>query len=237
MATELTRDLHVLMSIAKLDAAINDCRTELARLPAQVEKRQKSLSGIESHEAEAKSNLDELAKERRTLEQALEDNANKVTKYKTQLMEVKTNKEYTAMLHEIEHIENDTGEKEERLLILMDELDQRTDENTQENEEGAKVKKELKEEQARLETRVKELEAEVERLQSEKPKLLHELNARIKKRYERLLSKLGDFAVTNIEGETCQGCFTRIPPQTAVEVRKNEQLITCEGCGRMLVHY
>ena len=53
----------------------------------------------------------------------------------------------------------------------------------------------------------------------------------------RLLAKLHDFAVTNVVDETCQGCFTRIPPQTAVVVKRNEKIIRCEACGRILVHY
>lgn len=237
MSTDLKRDLHVLISIAKVDAAINENRKELVRLPRQMEKARKSLADIDGLETDAKANIEDMTKERRALEEAVEDNAVKVTRYKTQLMEVKTNKEYTAMLHEIDHVEKDTDEKEERLLILMDELDQREDENTQYLEQSTREKQALNTEQSRLEVLIKELQAETEKLQAEKPKLLLEVNPQIKKRYDRLLAKLGDFAVTHVDGDTCHGCFTRIPPQVLVEVRRNDQLITCEACGRMLVYY
>jgi predicted nucleic acid-binding Zn-ribbon protein len=78
---------------------------------------------------------------------------------------------------------------------------------------------------------------EVEKLQAEKPRLLAELDPRLKARYDRLLAKYHDFAVTNVVDETCQGCHARIPPQVDVEVRQNERIITCEACGRILVHY
>jgi predicted nucleic acid-binding Zn-ribbon protein len=229
--------LHLLISIAKLDASINTCRQELGRLPRRLEQINKALVDIEGRETESKQSLEEMDKERRLLEQALEDNAEKIAKYKTQLMQVKNNKEYTAMLHEIGHIEKDTSEKEERLLILMDEQEQQSEGSKDYLDQSGKEKQTLRQEQALLETKIKNLEAEVEEFAARKPKLLQEINPQIRKRYDRILAKLGDFAVTHIAGDTCQGCFTRIPPQTAVMVRRNDQLISCEACGRMLVHY
>jgi len=51
-----------------------------------------------------------------------------------------------------------------------------------------------------------------------------ELDPQIKKRYDRILAKLHDFAVTHITDEVCHGCHSRIPPQAAVEVRKNDTI-------------
>jgi predicted nucleic acid-binding Zn-ribbon protein len=237
MTTDLKRDLHVLISVAKLDAAVTECRTDLARLPDKLETLRQAIADIEEKEKTSKNELEEMTKERRTIEQDLEDNASKIKQLKTQQMSVKTNKEYTAMIHEIEHLEKDTDQKEERLLFLMDELDQQSDNHKQSLERSAKEKRDLKSRATEIENRITELESEVEKLQSEKPKFLREINPQIKKRYDRLLAKHGDTAVTHIVDDTCQGCFTRIPPQVAVEVKKNEQLIACEACGRMLVHY
>jgi predicted nucleic acid-binding Zn-ribbon protein len=100
---EVQRDLFVLISIAKVDAALHATRMELNVLPRQVDKIRKSLEVIEGRERESAEQVEEMTKERRALEQLVEDNAEKVKKYRIQLMEVKTNREYTAMLHEIEH--------------------------------------------------------------------------------------------------------------------------------------
>jgi predicted nucleic acid-binding Zn-ribbon protein len=234
---EVQRDLFLLISIAKVDAALHAARTELEALPGQVDKIGRSLEVIEGRERESAEQVDEMTKERRALEQLVEDNAEKVKKYRIQLMEVKTNKEYTAMLHEIEHIEKDTDAKEERLLVLMDELDQETDQSDSLLEDGKKERAGLKEKRSKLEERVKLLEVEVQKLESEKPRLLAELDPHLTSKYKRILARLHDYAVTNVVDETCQGCFTRIPPQLVVEVRRNERIIACEACGRILVHY
>ena len=234
---EVHRDLFVLVSIAKIDAELHATRMELAALPRQVDKIVKSLEEIEAKEKESKGNVEDMAKERRVLEQQLDDNAEKVKKYRVQLMEVKTNKEYTAMLHEIDHIDKDTEGKEERLLVLMDEFDQEEEQSNSLLDDGEKQRAGFEQERSRLEDRIKSLEAEVQKLESEKPRILAELDPRLKSKYNRILAKLHDFGVTNIVDETCQGCFTRIPPQLAVEVKRNERIILCEACGRILIYY
>jgi len=234
---EIHRDLFVLISIAKIDASLNDKRKELRRLPDQVNKVKKSIEDIEARDKAAQGNVDEMAKERREIEQQLEDNAEKIKKFKVQLMEVKTNKEYTAMLHEIEHVEKNIEDKEERLLVLMDELDQETEQSKTLMEDGQTKTADLKRQQSELESRMEMLETDSKKLDGEKPKLLAELDPQLKKKYERILAKLHDYAVTNVLDETCQGCFTRIPPQVTIEVKRNEQLIICQACGRLLVHY
>ena len=235
--SESPRDLQLLIEIAKIDAQLNNCRTELGLLPGRIARVTKSIEEITSAEASAEEQLKAGQSERRALEQKLEDNAEQTKKYKTQLMEVKTNKEYTAMLHEIGHLDKDTDDNEERLLMLMDELD-RLSKNTQDSREKTSgQKKELAAEQSQLKERTQTVSEEIKKVEAGKPKILSELNSTLKKRYERLLAKMANFAVTNVEDETCQGCFTRIPPQTSVEVRQNNRIIACEACGRILVHY
>lgn len=81
------------------------------------------------------------------------------------------------------------------------------------------------------------MKKDLARLDAEKPRILIELDPQIRKRYDRILAKLHDFAVTHIADEICHGCHSRIPPQGAMEVRRNDQIITCQACGRILVHY
>jgi predicted nucleic acid-binding Zn-ribbon protein len=233
----IERDLDILVAIARLDAQLTACRTELSRLPMKVAQAKTKLAEIEAREREAADHVEEMKKERRTLEQEVADNDEKIKRFRNQLMEVKTNKEYTAMLNEISHLENDTDGKEERLLILMDELDQQGADTNAYLETTAREKDELKTQISELEQRIQSLERDFGKLESEKPNVLKDLDVPLKKRYDRLLAKHRNFAVTNVEGEICQGCLSRVTPQTAVEVKLNDRIITCEACGRILVYY
>lgn len=234
---DTSRELQVLAAVAKVDATLNDLRTELGRLPDVILQADTKLGNLESNEQAAASKLEELAKERREIEQSVEDNTEKIKKFKNQLMEVKTNKEYQAMLHEIDHFEKDIDAKEERLLILMDEFEQEENQHKSFTGQSGEEKTKLAQQRTAAEARMKAIEEKMTELDAQKPAMLTELPDTIRRRYDRVLSKLKDFAVTHVVDDVCQGCFTRIPPQIAVEVRQSDKLITCEACGRLLVHY
>jgi predicted nucleic acid-binding Zn-ribbon protein len=235
--TDLRREIHLLVTVAKLDAELNACRTESAHLPGKIEAIDNKLNAIERALTEADAHLDAMKRERRTLEQRVQDGSEKVKKLKVQLMEIKTNKEYQAMLHEISHMEKGIDEDEEKLLIIMDELEQQGAQTGSFRKQKEDEKRTLVLEKSEHQKRLDHLREKMKRLEGEKPKVLVELDPQLRRRYDRILSKLHDFAVTHIESEICQGCHTRIPPQTALEVRKNDQVITCQVCGRILVHY
>ncbi len=235
--TDIQRETHLLISIAKIDADLNAFRTESAALPGKIEKIDRNIQAIEKMITEAETHLEEMQKEKRFTEQGLEDSLVKINKLKVQLMSVQNNKEYTAMNHEIEHLEKGIDTKEERLLILMDELDQQVGQTGDFRTGKDGEKSLLVAEKETLEGRLSEIAENMTRLENEKPKLLNELDPQLKKRYDRILAKLHDYAVTNVVGEVCQGCFSRIPPQFVLEVKKNDQIILCQACGRILVHY
>jgi len=234
---DLTKEIHILASVARVDAELNDCRKEIARLPRLISRIDGRLEQIKGTETEAAGSIEDMAKERRNLEQAVDDHLAQIVKYKTQLMQVKTNKEYTAMQHEIGHLEKEIDSKEERLLMLMDEAEHKGGENKELLSKTSEEKAKLESEKGQLEGRLAELNAQVARVEVDRPRLFSDLDPKIKKKYDRILAKYGDVAVTNIDDETCQGCFRRVPPQRCVEVRQADEIINCEGCGRILVHY
>ena len=235
--TDVKREIHLLVTIAKLDAELNACRTEASHLPEKVAKADAEIKAIEKSMADADAHLEAMKKEKRVLEQKIQDSGEKLKKFRIQLMEVKKNEEYQAMLHEISHMEKAIDESEERLLMIIDELDQQGLQTGDFKEKKGEARHKLAAEKAALEQRMEQLKKDLARLEAEKPKILIELDPQIRKRYDRILAKLHDFAVTHIADEICHGCHSRIPPQAAMEVRRNDQIITCQACGRMLVHY
>jgi predicted nucleic acid-binding Zn-ribbon protein len=122
------------------------------------------------------------------------------------------------------------------LLILMDGIESAeksaaAQANTLKSQRDTKLA-----EKKRLESEIARMQAETQKLTAEKPKVLSEISPAYQKRYERLAPHR-DVVVTRAEGDHCGGCRQQIPPQLAVEVRKNDQFITCPACGRILVHY
>lgn len=234
---DIRHELHILVSMAKIDAALSHKRSELGTIPDERHKTEKVLHDLEEQKRASDERFEAMKKERRATETRLEDNAELVQAKKTQLMGIKSNKEYSALLKEIATVEQEIDAKEERLLELMDEIEGQEQELKKINEKLSTDKRALEDTLRALDEQEAALNADIKNLEMQKPALLKELDPQVKKRYDRLLAKLGDFAVTHVVDEICQGCFSRIPPQTANEVKMNDRIIACAMCGRILVHY
>lgn len=234
---DLKHDLNVLVLVAKSDAEITACRSELAKIPAQLSRARRELAQVEAAEKKSIDDFEAKRKERRQLEATLQDNEEKINKIKGQLMGAKSNKEYQAFLKEIEVLEGAIDTEEERLLELMEALDDHRADHEAEIARLASEKKEKQQTIEQLEQRTAELESEIARLQAEIPKYLKEIDPALRKRYERIQANLGSLAVTRVVDGNCGGCGAKLPPQLVLEIKGNGQLITCQACGRILIHY
>jgi predicted nucleic acid-binding Zn-ribbon protein len=235
--TDIKHDLNVLVLVAKTDAALTEHRAELSRIPGKLSRAERELAQIEAAEKKSIAAFEAKRKERRTLEGTLQDNEAKVTNLRNQLMSADSNKQYQTFLREIDVLEQDIDAKEERLLELMDELDDhRTDHETELKklaEESADKRGDID----ALKERASYLEREIDKLEKDKPGYLKDIDPALKKTYDRISQNLGILAVTRVDDDNCGGCGAKLPPQAVVEIRKNDRFITCQTCGRILIHY
>jgi predicted nucleic acid-binding Zn-ribbon protein len=234
--TDIVREIHLFITIAKIDAALQADRLALQRLPQEIAAIDKSVADLDAAEKKAHEELEAMKLKRRDVEKKLREHEEHLKKSRGQTSMVKTNEEYTALLKEISNLEKAVSDEEETLLILMDGIE------TAEKDTAAKAaafqaqrEKKLAERKQR-EADIARVQADSQKLLTEKPKILSEIAPAYQKRYEKL-SAHRDLAVTRVENDHCAACRQQIPPQLAVEVRKNDQFIACPACGRILVHY
>ncbi len=235
--TDLRRDISLFVSVARIEESLHADHVELQKIPQEIAVIDKALADLEARGNAAKAALDALIQSKRDTERRLREHEDHLRKSKGQQSLVKTNDEYTAMLKEISTLESQIGAEEERILILMDEIEQAEKKAAVATETLAAERARRTAERSVLEARRKELAAEAERLAAEKPKILSEISAPLLKRYERVEEHFRDRAVTRVDNDHCGVCGQQLPPQLAVEVRKSDQFITCPNCGRILVHY
>jgi predicted nucleic acid-binding Zn-ribbon protein len=237
MMADLKHDLNVLVAVAKVDTTLTESRGELTRLPEKLLRAEQAFAKIEDAERKSISDFEEKQKERRHLEAALQDDEAKFKKFKGDLMQAKSNKEYQACQKEIDIMKSKIDGEEERLLGLMDELDDHRADHDAEWRKLAEEKAAKQKDIDVIKERMALLENEINNLETKKPGYLNEIDPSLKKRYERILANLGTVAVTRVEGEGCGGCGAQQPPQLIVEIRRNEKVILCQACGRILLYY
>jgi len=234
--TDPRRDISLFISVARIEAALHSHRSALQRLPQEIAAIDTAIAGLDAREKAMHVELEELAKRRRGAEKLLREHEDHLKKTRSHELQVKTNDELNALKKEIANLEKAISAEEEDVLVLMDRMVTLQKESVSSGQTFASERARRGEEKKVLEARAAELAAEVERLTREKPKILSEISPALLKRYERLAER-HSVAVTRVEAEHCGACHQQLPPQLAVEVRKNEQFLSCPACGRILVHY
>lgn len=229
----MNADLERLIELEKVDREASRLNDEVTGLPRRVAAIEEKLAEHKAAVEKAKARIKSNEANRRQLETDIKGFQEKIAKYRSQSSSVKTNDEYRALMHEVEFAERQISGCEDKILDLMLAL---------ENEEKAlKVAEaELKAEAADVEK--EKVEARVRTAEDEK------LLAGLKDKRQQLRSSVSDSplahydrvmrqrksAIAEARDQKCMACFVMVRPQTWQEIRTNEQVVTCNSCGRIL---
>jgi len=228
-------ELQVLWKLQEVELAINGAKEKEERWPIERKRLEETLRQREEELQRARKEIEDLEKRRRKLEGEVEEVRQRVKKSRLRLLEVKTNEEYQAVLHEIEWGENTIGTLEEEILVILEDLDRKRAElqtlEAKVREEQERIRGELR----RLEGEQKELREMVQQWQRAREELLKGVPPNLLRLYEGLKRKRG-FAVALVKGEVCQGCFMHIPPQLYNDILRNDKIHTCPNCQRILYY-
>jgi predicted nucleic acid-binding Zn-ribbon protein len=227
--------LKILYKLQLIDDQLDELEELRGDLPNVVKELDDKISSlkedIKNKESEQKSSLEKRAQNEEEIE-VLKENQKK---FKTQLYQVRNNKEYDALTKEIDHTEeqiskldkeNDTlADLSKKLSLQIEEIKPSLDE----------LLNELKEKEADLKEIIKANENEEAKLQAERKKIVDEVKKPDLSVYQRIRKAKRGKAVSTIKRSACSGCNNIVPSQRQLEIRKNNKLFFCEYCGRILV--
>jgi predicted nucleic acid-binding Zn-ribbon protein len=230
-------DIQYLIQIVKKDIEINERRKLAESLPSRTKAIDKELKKMDDSVGETKRILERLEQEKRRIEMDLKAQHGELAKKKEEQRLVKDNKEYRAILAEIDYITKRVDQEEERMLSILDEGEARRSEMQALVDKTTEAREKLLAERTKLEDEMRTSNDSLKILEDEKIRILPRLSEPVRRLYNRILAAKGDSGVANLVGDICHGCYSRVPPQMAHEVRKNNQVLQCEVCGRILVYY
>ena len=228
--------MNRLIELQEIDTAIRERRNERDRFPellkALEERRQANKAGVE----QVREALQTAQKNKRDRDRDLETGAQKVEKLKSRTTEIKTNKEYQALLKEIELAEQENKAVEDDILVLMEKIDAASSQiagaETQAREQEAAIKAET----AQLEAARTKLDAELTAREEERGRVAAGIDPQLLNRYQKLAAITGGRAVVEAWNESCSGCRMKIQPQLFVNIKKGEGINTCPYCHRILYY-
>lgn len=215
---------------------------ELKRVEAEREAVPRARAELEARLAEergrldaARAALDACQKARRQHEQGLQDLEARRSKYKGQLMEVKTNKEYTAMLHEIEAVERDIRGLEDQVLAEMERAESLAAEVKREEALYRTVEEGSRNEARALDEKARKLEEQAERFRRERDEVAGTVPEDALGLFQRV-ARLRGVAVAEARDGMCQLCHVKLRLQMYVDLKRNEGIVQCPSCSRILFY-
>ena len=226
--------LRFLVQIQEKDSRILEIAEKQKVLPDIIASLRVTLEREEVNLSEVVTDHDNASKERRDLEGRLKDAEEKVRKLKGRIPEIKTNKEYQALLKEIELAGQEKSDIEENILILMEKIDVLNAVRTDKERIVAEEEEKFKEEKEKIEKEFQQLSERLKEIESQKSVIVSQIDSKVISEYNRLISARRGLAVVLVKNEFCQGCHMRIPPQISTEIRKNDNIIHCLSCQRVL---
>jgi predicted nucleic acid-binding Zn-ribbon protein len=228
-------DLEKLVRLHRAESEMKRVETEIAGIPRLREDLEARLAAERFRLEAARAALDASQKARKAHEAAVQELEAKRSKYKGQLMEVKTNKEYTAVLHEIESVEREVRAREDQILEEMERSEALAQDVKREEAAYEGVEGEVKAERAEVDAREARLGAEARRAAAERDEAQTTVPEEALGRYQRVL-KLRGTGVSEARDGMCQTCHVKLRLQVWADVRRNEALIECDSCSRILYY-
>jgi predicted nucleic acid-binding Zn-ribbon protein len=230
----MDEQLQFLIQLQETDGKIRTRVEQKAKLPALIAALEARLTTSADVLAAAREALAEAQKSKRDRDGDLEAGQQKVEKLKSRTGEIKTNKEYQAMLKEIETAEQENKAIEEQILVLMERIDAAAAQIKDAEKAAAEAEAEVRGEREQIEASFAKVDEELRSLEQSRQDAASRISSPVLVRYEHLLRSKYGRAVVAARGETCAGCHMSIPPQVFVNVKKNDSIISCPHCNRIL---
>ena len=232
----MTSDLQNLIALQQIDSHIAALRAEVAALPKHVAEIEAKLAGSKAkvEAATAAGKADEAA--RRKHESDIQDQQQKISKYRDQSLNVKTNDEYRALMHEIQFAEANIAKLEDKILEIMVAADVRKEtlKKVEAELKAGTAENEREKEDARQRTAADE--KELAELTAKRNELRAAVSEDALRHYDRVLQLRKTALAAVYENQMCSGCSVLLRPQVFQEAMTNQQFLTCDTCKRILYY-
>ncbi len=226
--------LRNLVALQDIELKIAGLQKQVLEIPAQIQGFEEQLKNIEAEYQKRENRLKEQSNYRRSLEGEVDMLRSKLSRLKDQLMAVKTNKEYTAMLHEIQAAEGDVRVQEDKILDVMEQMEEMEKDLKIAEREMFKKRAEIKESIQKTNESTPLMESDLVKLREEKAQIESLIDPELLSRYRRIAEARHGVALAEAKDEICTACHVRIRPQMYAELLSGENIYTCDSCSRIL---
>ena len=230
----MREQISILVRLQTIDSDIQKIETRLGKVDGEIAALDSELDEFESSIKEKVTIGEEYQKTFRSLESDANMNLPKIAKSKEKLTSVKTNKEYQALLKEIQDLKTANSKIEDQMLEILEQSDTAEAQLSEKNQEFEFAKIRVAGEKAGITMAAEKGRTRLTELQVDFQTVLDTVNPDILKAFRSVRSRIGNLAVAKVEDAVCAGCHMNIPPQMYNELQRFESLMYCPQCQRII---
>ncbi len=225
-----------LVALQKIDLQLDTIDNDIKQKQAALDKLAAMLEQREADINQLNEQINVLEQERRILDLELSEELAHVKSRQSKMMQVQTGREQTAILKEIEDGKQGIKEKEEKIVIIMEEVELLTAQIAKQKELVQEESKNLTAETGSTKETIEAIIKNKEGQDQNRLQQASQVEAKLLSKYNILRERRNGLAVANVLAGVCQGCFMSIPPQQYNILLRGDRHLECPVCQRIIYH-
>lgn len=223
-----------LVELQQIDTLLFQLNQEKSGIPDQLKELESNFEEKKNNLLSLEEKLKKLELRRKEEELEIRSKEENIKKFQIQLFSLKTNKEYQAMIKEIEGLKAEVSIIEEEAINLLDEIDNLETDINKEKENLKIEENKYLQEKRKIEERANQIDQSLEDLEFKRKQKTPEVENKILSLYERILKNRDYLAIVLVKEGACKGCNMTVTPQIINEIKMNDRIVSCEICNRIL---
>lgn len=230
----MRNELEMLLKLQVIDYDLGELERSKDYLPDMMENLNREIEEAKQSVIDTEAALEEAKITRKNLEVEVKSKEAELQKYQQQMMSIKTNKEYDALVAEIDNIKEAISTGETDLLELMERIEQLEKDKVANHEKEASIVENNQKQLQVLQEKMDSIGTKVQSKKEERDDVVGNIPRRIISIYERVRKGRGGRAVVIVKKKACSSCFKALTPKKAQEIKRGDKVHTCDHCGCLL---
>lgn len=227
-------DLELLLKLQVIDYDLGELERSKEYLPDMMENLRREIEETNQQATVASEELQESQLLQKDLELQVRTSETDLQKYQQQMMSIKTNKEYDALVAQIDTVKGEISASETKLLETMERITSLEEELPQVKEKLGHVQENNTSQLSILQEKTDSIGGKVAGKEAEREHVLSAIPKPTRAIYERVRRGKGGAVVIVVKKRSCSACHKALTPKKVQEVKKADRIHTCESCGRLL---
>ncbi len=230
----MQQDLELLLKLQVIDYDIGELERSKAYLPDMMENLNREIDDVKKQLQETGTALEQARIHQKNLELDIKDKEQKLAKFQEQMMSIKTNKEYDALVAEIDNIKETISNNETELLETIDRITELENKRKELDERQGQIQENNARQLEILQEKVDSIGSKMDVKEKERKDTLSSVPKRVLSVYERVRKGRSGAAVVPVKKRACGSCYKALTPKKLQEIKRGDRILTCDTCGRLL---